>query len=100
MIAESDGGHGSCVGSGQRSRVSDGIVEVLRENNWVVTTEQLLGAGLSPDRIRRLVRRGVLISPRRGTYIPRMMASKASANDAHAEALRVAAAVARSGQEM
>lgn len=78
---------------------ADELVAKFRENNWVLTTQQLLAAGLSPSQIDRLTRRGILFSPRRGVHAPRAVVERASHNQAESEALRVAGAVAGIGME-
>lgn len=75
--------------------VADEVAALFRESNWVLTTEQLVAAGVSKARIARLVRQGVLESPRRGTYVPVLIAAKAAANPRRAEALRVGTVLAR-----
>jgi Transcriptional regulator, AbiEi antitoxin/Protein of unknown function (DUF559) len=68
---------------------------LFRESNWVLTTEQLVAAGVSRARIARLVRQGVLESPRRGTYVPVLIAARAAADPRRAEALQVSTVLAR-----
>ena len=72
------------------------IAALFRAGNWVLTAEQLVAAGVSKERIGRLVRQGVLVSPRRGTYAPASIATRISEDARRAEALRVAAVCARS----
>lgn len=72
------------------------IGALFRESNWVLTTEQLVAAGLSKERIARLLRKGILVSLRRGTYAPASIVTGISADARRAEALRVAAICARS----
>lgn len=76
------------------------IVELFRANNWVVTTEQLLAAGMSTERIASLERRGVLASPRRGVYVPVAIAASITKEEEGAEALRARAVLARSRSEL
>jgi len=76
------------------------IAALFRNSCWVLTTEQLVGAGVSKERIGRLVRQGILTSPRRGTYVPVLMAAKAAADPRREEALRVASALARRSGEL
>lgn len=71
------------------------IAELFRESKWVLTTEQLVTAGVSRERIGRLVRQGILMSPRHGTYVPVLMATQAAADPRREEALRVATVLAR-----
>lgn len=68
---------------------------LFRERNWVLTTDQLVAAGVSKARIARLVRERVLESPRRGTYVPVLIAVRASKDPRRAEALRVSTVLAR-----
>jgi len=76
------------------------LARLFVEQGGVATTAQLREAGLSAERLGRLVRRGVLVSPRRGTYAPMALAKQAAGNNVRAEALRVAAAIARSRFEL
>jgi len=71
------------------------VAALFRECNWVLTTEQLVAAGVSKERIGRLVRQGILESPRHGTYVPVLMAAQAAEDPRRAEALRVATVLAR-----
>lgn len=75
--------------------VAGEVAAQFRANNWVLTTEQLVAAGLSKARIARLVRQGVLESPRRGTYVPVLIAARAAQDPRRAEALRVGTVLAR-----
>ncbi|MBV9445234.1 MAG: type IV toxin-antitoxin system AbiEi family antitoxin domain-containing protein [Streptosporangiaceae bacterium] len=76
--------------------MADELIALFRENNWVLTNQQLVAAGLSPKQIVRLTRRGILTSPRRGTFMPGTVAESASADKSRAEALRVSAVIAAS----
>jgi predicted transcriptional regulator of viral defense system len=72
------------------------LARLFVKQGGVATAAQLHTAGLSPERLRRLVRRGILVSQRRGTYAAVTLADRAAANNATAEAFRVAASIARS----
>jgi predicted transcriptional regulator of viral defense system len=63
----------------------------------VVTLEQIAAAGVSADRVRRLVERGGLVNIRRGVYAPARLVSAATADEPAAYALRVAGVLAASG---
>lgn len=76
--------------------MADELLALFRQNNWVLTSQQLLAAGLSPKQVTRLTRRGILTSPRRGTFMPGAVPESASADRSRAEALRVSAVIAAS----
>jgi hypothetical protein len=62
-----------------------------------MTTADLLGRGLSPDRIRTLVRQGVLSPVGRGTYVRAALAAKVKGSQPAQHALQVASVLAVSG---
>jgi len=72
------------------------LARLFAQNGGVATTAELRAAGLSAERLEHLVRRGVLVSTRRGTYASATHANRAARNNATAEALRVSASIARS----
>jgi Protein of unknown function (DUF559) len=57
----------------------------------VATSAQWRGAGLSPSKLRSLIRRGYLVQVRRGTFATRPAAAAAASDPRRAHALQVAA---------
>ncbi len=60
----------------------------------IITTSELLGAGVSAGRIRLLVRQGVLVRVSRGVFARASLAVKAERSRAGEQALRVASVLA------
>jgi predicted transcriptional regulator of viral defense system len=66
------------------------LLTLFDANGGVATVEELAAAGLAPERLRRLERRGVMASTRRGIYAPRMIIDSSSADSGRSHALQVA----------
>jgi predicted transcriptional regulator of viral defense system len=75
-------------------RLARRLLELFAANGGVATVDEIVSAGLSYERLRRLEQRGVMVSPRRGIYAPSMIVEEASADSARSHALRVACASA------
>jgi predicted transcriptional regulator of viral defense system len=78
-------------GWGVADELARRLLGLFAANGGVATVEQLGAAGLPEARLRRLVRRGVLRTVRRGVYTWRDVADKASSDPGQAVALEVAA---------
>jgi len=92
------GGRGT--GGGVADELARRLLGVFAANGGVATVEQMGAAGLSEARLRRLVRRGVLRTVRRGVYVWRDVADKASSDPGQALALEVAAVNAQTSASL
>src|ERR1700677_728387 len=83
------GGRGT--GGGVADELARRLLGLFAANGGVASVEQMSAAGLSEARLRRLVRRGMLRTVRRGVYVWRDVADKAASDPGQALALEIAA---------